>query len=76
MLYSDKSIQKLAQNDSTKYDRKANVRRDYQDTCNRSVYLLNDKYRFKKYLEYNDDWALICFNENNYKFEIILTFKV
>jgi|TARA_B110000285_G_C15102870_1_gene606060 hypothetical protein len=55
MLYSDMSVKKLSQNDSTKYDKKSNVRRDYQDTCNRSIYLLNDKYRFKKYLEYSDD---------------------
>ena len=55
MLYSDKSVQKLACNDSTKYDKKSNVRKDYQDTCNRSIYLLNDKYRFKKYKEFDQD---------------------
>ena len=54
MLYSDKSVQKLALNDSTKYDKKLNVVKDYQETCNRSIYLLNDKYRFKKYKEFDE----------------------
>jgi hypothetical protein len=55
LLYSENSMVKLAQNDTTKYAEKAQVKLEYVDNCNRSTYLLNDKYRFKKYLEFAQD---------------------
>ena len=55
ILYSDKSIRQLAFNDTTKYDKQSAVKVAYIDSCNKSTFLLNDKYRFKRYIEFEKD---------------------
>ena len=46
ILYSDKSIKRLHQNDTTRYDPKSRIQMDYREVGNRATYMINNKFRY------------------------------
>lgn len=57
-MYSDSSIKKLAVNDSLRYEKYDDLIKDFKSMSSQSVFLLNNKYKYRKYVEY---WTLIIF---------------
>ena len=55
MLYSDKSIRGLHQNDTTRYEPKSRIKIEYRDVGNRATYLINNKFRYQKYMPFGED---------------------
>ena len=46
-MYSDDSFKRLAENDTQRYDGFTDVMAEFKNCSSRSVYLLNNKYKFR-----------------------------
>lgn len=52
LLYSDDSLKRLAQNDSLRYQEYDNLMNEYKNISSKSVFLLNSKYKYRRYIEF------------------------
>lgn len=51
ILYSSDSIERLKQNDTSRYEGVKSVVKDFKVNENRTIYLLSKRYKYRKYLE-------------------------
>jgi hypothetical protein len=52
LLYSDESLKKLINNDSLRYESYNKLIKEYKNSSSKSVYLLNNKYKYRRFIEY------------------------
>ena len=50
MLYSERSLKQIIDNDTRKYDTMKNVKKDYHETGNQATYFVNNKTMYKRYI--------------------------